>query len=178
MLKIISSALICVICFLETNAQSLDQKEIYHLQATIINFLYAQDNIPNANTKRSSEFIVCLLQIDSIGKIKSIQLFADNGNKDSVFIYLNRITTSVFKDWKSERCKGKTILMPIVAISHGKSPDYMNNLIDKRYIKPIAVISETDKLIVITPIQYTPPYDEWENPPIQAMRIDTIKKKN
>jgi hypothetical protein len=83
------------------------------------------------------------------------------------------MTPLIFKDWKSEKCKEKTIIMPIVSISHGKSPGYMKNLIDHRFVKPISVISETAKLIIVTPMQYAPPFDEWENPLPEIRKIDT-----
>jgi hypothetical protein len=178
MSKKVFFSLICLFHFLTAFTQSLDKNEIYHLQALIINFLSDQDNMPNAKTKRSSEFMVCLLQLDSSGKIYNIYIFSDDKNKDSTYSYLSRMTPIIFNGWKSEKCKGKTLLMPVVSIAHGKSPAYMKNLIDERYVKPIGVISETNKLIIVTPLQYAPPYTERENPPEQEKRIDKVKKDN
>jgi|GEM_PF-3967200 len=171
-------SLICIFHFISAYTQSLSNNEIYLLQAIISNFVAEKDNRPNAKTERSSELMFCLLQVDSTGRINSIDIFADDKNKDSTYSYLSRMSPLVLKDWKSEKCKGKTLLMPVVSISYGKIPDYMNNLIDERFIKPLAVMGEINKLVVITPLQYGTPVTEKEMFPEKDKRIDKIKKNN
>lgn len=85
---------------------------------------------------------------------------------------------TILIDWKCEKCKGKTILIPVISISKGKKPVYMTNLIDNRFVKPMASIYETDNLVIITPLQYGTPYSEQENLPAQEKRVEKAKKDN
>jgi hypothetical protein len=144
----------------------------------VAEFLSTKENMKEGEVKRASEFLICLFQIDSSGRVSSIDLMSDGKNRDSTYSYLSNLRPELFKDWKSPNVKGKVIIMSVVSRSNGKGPGYIENFVDRRFFNPPSVLSETNKIIVVTPLQYGPPFDEWENPPTQEKRVDKVKKKN
>ncbi len=95
MIKKAFITLIFMFYLLSAFSQTLNNTELYNLQALVSIFLMDQDSKPSAKTERSSEFITCLLQIDSNGKVNNIYIFADDKNKDSTYSYLNRMSPLV-----------------------------------------------------------------------------------
>jgi hypothetical protein len=144
---------------LMTHAQSLNKKQLSQLQGIIVDFL---DKDENANKDRPSEFMLCLLEIDSIGAVAQIHLLADEKNKDSAYGILSRLTPDVFHNWKVEKCKNKTIIIPIINIALGKSPKYIEAVKDLYAVRPylisnIRIDSETNKAVKLTVLQWTAP---------------------
>jgi len=101
----------------------------------------------NYGNTAPSEAFLCLLDIDSSGKISDVHLLADERNKDSAFAIFSRMRPSDFGDWQVKKCQGKTILIPITVIALGK-PKYVKDLDGLNAFKP----GETKNLIIIRPL--------------------------
>ncbi len=68
--------------------------------------------------------------------------------------------------------------MPVISISHGKSPHYMRNLTGDRFIKPMGVIYETEKTVMATALKYETPITESKKLSEQEVKVDKVKKDN
>jgi hypothetical protein len=139
-------------------AQSLNSKELHYLQSTIGIYLINHEKMDGH--KRPSEFIICLLSIDTAGKVNNIILLADDKNKDSTYFYLSLMKPDAFKDWRGINCKGKTIMMPVVSTGQGYSPEYINDLIKLYPVKKIVVENETNTVVIISALQYNAPVEK------------------
>jgi hypothetical protein len=161
-MKYLFNITILVFLLFSDNArsQSISREKIVDIYSSVSLYLYNCDNIKGAKTQRSSEVVVCFLYIDATGKIADVNVLGDPNNKDSVVNYLDRMPISVFKNWKSEKSKGKTIMLSIVCFSQGKTPEYIKNLKQGRKVQPISIISETDKMIIVSPFEYNSPIDD------------------
>ena len=156
---------ILIFCFCSFNsfsasAQSLDKKELESLQIIIMNFLQSQDN--NTQGQRKSEFIYCLMDVDSIGKINGVHLLSDNSNIDSTYSYLNRLTPTIFQNWEAKSCKRKMIIIPIISLSQSNLPSYVGDVkkaysIKQYLIETITIMKETNGLILTSALQYNSP---------------------
>jgi hypothetical protein len=73
-----------------------------------------------------SEFLFVILQTDSTGKVKSVNMLGDHKNIDSAYTALDRLTVSDFKGWKVASCRNKTIIIPV--ISGGDQGGYVENI--------------------------------------------------
>jgi len=138
----------CLFIYFSGHTQNGSGKELTQLQTIIFDFLSSRDS--NTNTERPSEFILCLLNIDSSGRVSDIHLLADDKNKDSAYNILSRMEPAAFKSWKEEKHKGKTIIIPVMILGPGDSPAYIEALKQSKSIK----ISGTSKIIMTFPLQY------------------------
>lgn len=136
-------------------AQSLNKKDLRSLYSVIGIFLGDQENLRDRISP--SEYVVCFLAIDNFGKVNSIHLLADESNRDSIYSYLHRMTPDLFKDFKSDSCRDKTIMLPVISIGNGQSPGYVNSLVASYPKKRVIVESETNKIVVVSPLHYHVP---------------------
>ena len=145
--------------------QSLDSTELRRLQSTIQVKLV--DNEGNySHGTRPSELIFVVLKVNSVGKVESIHILGDEKNRGTSYIILSKSTPDIFSRFTFNKCKGKTISIPVISISPEKYPDYVNNLNIKDSWKNISILIETENSVFLSPIQYE------TSVPI----VDTIKK--
>jgi hypothetical protein len=137
------------------SAQSFTKKDLRSLHSIIAIYLGDQENLRDRISP--SEYVVCYLNIDSFGKVNKIHLLADESNRDSIYNYLHRMTPALFKEFKSDSCKNKTIMLPVISIGNGESPEYMINIIAFYPIKQVIVESETKKMVIVSPLHYYVP---------------------
>lgn len=145
----------CVLLINSAFSQSLNINDIQYLHSTIGIFL--SDNEKFLERKRPSEFILCLITIDSMGSVNNINLIGDDKNKDSIYSFLTRLTPSHFGNWKANKCKGKIIIIPILSLGEESGPQYIKALKELYPLKQIKVENETKKTITITAFQYFVP---------------------
>jgi hypothetical protein len=112
--------------------------------------------------QRIPEFIICLLDIDTTGTVSNIHLLADDKNKDSTYSYLSRMTGNAFKNWKFEKCKNKTIAIPLLSLVEGKDPENIRRLRELYAFKRLVVEYETSSLVLISAIAYETPRIRYE----------------
>src|SRR5687768_12187257 len=141
--------------------QSLSKKDLSQLQLIFYDFLTGQD-LPELNDIRKSELFVCLLDLDSGGKVNAIHLLSDEKSIDTAYLILHRLTPADFKAWRSEKCKGKTLIIPILSIVPGNIAEHIKR-VKKSYssrlyiIDPLKILNETKSLITISPFVHTVP---------------------
>lgn len=87
----------------------------------IITFYYNQDTAEISAAGKTEAFLL-VFDIDSAGKVARINLLGEDKYKDSTYNILSRLRPADFGNWKSEGCKGKTILVPIARF--GGSMDF------------------------------------------------------
>ena len=115
------------------NSQSLCVKQTGQLQRVIHYFFYDSDVTKSCKDRKgASEAFLCFLTIDSVGRVGGIHFLADEQNRDSAYIVLSKMKPADFKDWKSEDCKGKTIMIPIILIGSEDKPKYVSDLFEFR----------------------------------------------
>src|SRR5688572_30333861 len=107
---------------------------------------------------RPAEIMVCILDIDSVGKVNAIHLFADEKNRDSTYNYLSRMNPNLFSGLTYLNCKNKSIMFTILSSGQGKSPLYFERISELYPLKLNAVEKETNKLVMISPLRYSAPY--------------------
>jgi len=173
------SFLIFFMLFLyESFSQSLTKKDLRFVYSTIEIFISGQENDNEKTWERNSEFIFCFLKIDSAGTINDVSLFSNDKNHDSTFFYLSRIKPDLFNKWIGEKCKNKTIMIPIYSYSRdGKTPEEVKAL-SKFYSRiPGAIIEEKDNVIVGSLLTYSTPYRIKEETP-RKIKVISEKKQN
>ncbi len=162
-------------------SQSLNSKEIEELMNIISQYLENNDRIPAYdNTNRPVEYILCYLDVDSTGAVSDIRLLADDKNKDSAFYCLSRMKTADLKSWKAEQCKGKTVLMPILSLAHGRRLTYIQNIQPLYAENQLKVLYETNKLVAVDVFRYMPPtlIIEKEVLEPEPIKVETKPGKN
>lgn len=144
---------------LSGQSQSLTKTDIRNIHTTISLFLDKQE-MPDAK-ERNMEYILCMLDIDTSGRVANINLLSDNKNKDSTFYYLSRMSPTDFGKWTWKKCKGKTIMVGVFSRGSIEFPVYVKNLAEMyNPVKKIAVEQESGKVVSITPLYYYYPQSQ------------------
>jgi len=148
--------------FYGANALSLNNNQLHYIHSTIA--LFIQEHESKGEFKeRKSEFMFCILVVDSNGKISQTQFLTNDKNKDSTFKYLCMLTPALFSE-SFKGCERKSIMIPIVSLSNNKLPDYIKSLIEFYKTIPRSIVSERNNLIVTSLLEYYAPRIIKENP--------------
>lgn len=136
-------------------SQSLNSKELGALYDCVGMYLHYQEK--SDERKGASEYVVCFLDVDSSGRIANINLLADPQNRDSVYSYLSRLSTTAFAKFKADKCKGKTIMLPVVVVGNIKSPAYIERLNGSHPVKRVQIESDNGNIILVSPLHHQVP---------------------
>lgn len=151
-----------ILFFYKGSVQSLNNNELHYLHSTIALFMQNQEEKTELK-ERGSEFIFCMLVIDSNGRVDKIQLLADDKTKDLTFQYLKYLEPSLFTRI-FKKCKKKLIVIPMVSFTINKTPEYIKSLMDFYNRMPRSIINETNNVIVTSLLQYNTPHIIKESP--------------
>ena len=149
-----SLAIFTLFLSIVANAQSLTEKELKTIHARIEINIATSEALYPSEIRRPSEYIICMLEVDSMGKIATIHLFADEENKGKTYLILSKMTPELFAKYTFPNAKGKTISLPIVSMSPEDRPKYVNKLGPKDKWKPVTILNETGILISLSPMPY------------------------
>lgn len=152
-----------IVCFpisFLTFSQSLNKKEIWDLHTTISQFLMNKDKVNEIDTSRNSEFFYLIIDIDSCGKVGNTHLIYDEKNKHKTFHFLTQLTSEELNKIKFEKCRSKTIIVPIISIVKGKSCEYIERIKELYPIRRIDILTETGSLLIVDALRYTAPFSE------------------
>jgi hypothetical protein len=128
------NTLILAFCLLSVRpcfAQCMTAKEANQLEGVIHNFFDSPDwekRIAHNKPGARSEAFICLLSIDSNGKVTAVNLLADEKNRDSAFAIFSKLEPKHFKDWQAKSCKNKTVIVPIALLTSSEKPKYVKDL--------------------------------------------------
>lgn len=159
-------------------SQSITAKESGALQGALSEFF--NRNIPNNEMFPRSkigaplEAFICLLKIDSAGKIVHVNFLANDKFKDSAYSIFSKMKPSDFKNWQVEKCKTKTIAIPIFMLSNGGGHKYINEASGLAGFKP----GETESLIIVRGIDFSWPRIIEESPPNKTVPVEPKVKQN
>jgi hypothetical protein len=150
--------------------QALNTNQLQSLYSTITLFILDHESKKEPG-KRSSEFMFCIIGIDSGGKISTINILAEEKNKESTYRYLNQMMPRDFEKLRLPGCRGKIIMVPLVSLTGGETHSYIDALMKFYSRLPLQVISEDDGVVVASLLQYHTPQVSKENPPDEAKKI-------
>jgi hypothetical protein len=135
----------------QRDSVSLSLKEECDLEHILYDYYALQHWGEEGNTGISrmgkpTEIVICVFGIDSSGKVGNISLLSDDKNRDSVFSIFSRMTPQNFKDWRCEKCGGKTLILPFIDFieNNSKKPAYYKN-----YLSSVSKTKELNNLIFI-----------------------------
>ena len=147
-------------------SQSLTSNDLKSIHTTIETKLIDLDDAPST---RPSEFILLIIEIDSAGKANKMHVLADENNKGATYSIANKLTIEIFKKYTFIKCRNKTITIPIVSLTPGRHPNYVEKLKPGNGAKFTRIINETQTAIMLSPLQYelTGPVVDKIKPPAQ-----------
>ena len=170
-------SLILISCFsVLGKAQSLNEKELKSLRLTIgTNIANSEALYPSGF--RPSEYIVCLLEVDSLGKIASIHLLADEAGKGKTYLILSKMTPILFEKNSFPNARKKTISFPIASISPENKPSYISELFSKDKWKQTSILGEMGNLVSLSPMRYETPIPVVDVIKKWPKELDSLKQK-
>lgn len=133
-------------------SQSLKPKEENELSARIFDFV---DHITNDRetintTIKKLEAFLLILNLDSTGTVDNIRLLAGTQFKDTLYSVFSKMTSTDFKNWRSDGCRNKTILIPVIRIARFDDFKYINEITGLGSFKPC----ERERLIILREIDF------------------------
>jgi hypothetical protein len=139
-----------LLAILKSNGQQPVTKEFRNLTDRIYHQLFINETWQTKNN--SPEYILCMLKVDTLGKIVSVNVLADPQNIGPIYKVINSIPLSVFDGWISQKAMGHTIIFPIAYCPGKECPDYINDLVNTRGDKSdfSKIINETSTTILFT----------------------------
>jgi hypothetical protein len=167
----------CLFFCFTGNAQSLTSKQASDLQNTLHGFF--DKNIPRdeknplLKVDPPSEAFLCLLSIDSIGRVDGVHFLGENRFKDCAYSIFSTMRATDFKNWKVEKCKGKTIVIPILILSRIKSHYELLKEAGLDAYKS----GEMGNLIISRGVDFSWPYSIKETPP-GTIKVSDDKTKH
>ena len=112
-MKFFLSGFLCVLLFnFSSEAQQPSDREILKLHLLLQDYLNTNQS-PARQLHRSSEILLLMLDIDSIGYVSGVHLLADARNQDSVGSVLSKLNVTDFNRWHLENCSNKMLVLPI-----------------------------------------------------------------
>lgn len=121
-------------------AKDATYNEIEHLDGLIQEFMYKHDK---KTSTRKEEYILLFLEIDSAGKVTTINMMTDEKNRDFTYEAIKTITPEVLKEWTSKQYNDKVI---IFAITSEGSKDSANSYLFHGAYSPIFIPKECSAL--------------------------------
>jgi len=137
--------LICLYFSFSALAQSLNKRELISLQRHIELFLLSRDSVYMEG--RPTEFVQLVFEVDSNGKINGIHVMGVDS--DTTYRMLKLMTVDYFKDWTSQGCKNRKIIIPFFYASDNPKKSYADKLLTDYYRKIKDLIIESDKIIIV-----------------------------
>jgi hypothetical protein len=109
-------------------------------------------NDTSESEKRGAEYIFCMIKVDSLGKVASMNVLADPQNIGPIYKVINAIPLSVFNGWEYQKAMGHTIIIPFVYCPEEVCPEYINDLVNSRGDHSIfwRIFNETSTTIEFT----------------------------
>ena len=133
--------------------QQLTSKESGSLQR----ILYTYFKGPTWEEKPGSdEAFLCLVRIDNTGKAVAVRFLSGKLNAGPAFDIFNKMSLHSFEQWQSEKCKNKTIIIPIALVTKNKT---LNNVYEEAGIDHFNP-GETKDIVIIRGVDFS-----WPMPP-------------
>ncbi len=124
------SLIISVLLFYSAQSQNLDKVE--KLENIISDYFYNSRDLFKLEAigklNKPSEAFFIILDIDSLGSVLNVHLFAEE-LKDSGYAILKNLKPNHFKSWKEEEYKLRSVVIPVVVLS-GNERNYVYFLLD------------------------------------------------
>jgi hypothetical protein len=173
MRKSIYLIIISILFTLSGYSQSVTKEETAAIQRSLYNFFIAHlDGSTQAirnREKSPSEAFLCLLTIDSVGKINGVHFLGEAKYEDSAYQIFSKMQPSDFNDWKVEKCKGKTLVMPILILSRNSNASLFKDSGISAFLKA----AEMGNLIIVRGFDIG-----WGSVRELPSSVAPVKKKN
>lgn len=131
MIKKLSLVTAFLLAVVFANTQGLNKIEQHKLDSIIDRYFERSDwehSSPEIGFGYGpSSLFICILHLDSIGKVGRVQLLSDHQYKDSIYAIFSRLNPAVFKTWQSAENGNKTIVIPFAYASPKGKPAFVRD---------------------------------------------------
>jgi hypothetical protein len=112
--------LIALLFFVQSNGQTVTINESSKIQGSLFDFFtkgFDGNTVKPADAK--VEGFLCIIKVSEQGTIEKVNFLADEKYKGPGYFRFTKMTPKDFENWKCEKCKSITILIPVFVVLNG-----------------------------------------------------------